>query len=192
MQKIIIIFTFVILFTSSLMAGEFSGIGLKLGYNSSVFTGDDLPGKEVSSLAGLALGGFVSYKFNTKFSLRQEVLLTSKGARINTIGDVYLSNIFLYFELPLLAKMTFLSEQTLQPNIFIGPAFGLTIMAVNDVTVLEDIRGYDLGLVLGAGVDIWKLALDIRFNIGLLNFDQSAENLDLKNRTFSIMVGYAF
>jgi hypothetical protein len=192
MQKIILCTILFFLLTSALIAGEFSKIGIKLGYNSSIFSGNDVPGKGVNSQGGIALGGFICYKFNQNFSLQQEVLFTSKGAKINTIGDVYLSNIFMYFELPLLAKMTFRSEHRLQPNIFIGPAFGLTIMAVNDVAVLEDIRSYDLGVVLGAGIDIWKFSFDARFNFGLLNFDQSADNIDLKNRTFSIMVGYAF
>ncbi len=192
MQKTIICTIIFFLLTPALIAGEFSKIGIKLGYNSSIFTGNDIPGKGVSSQGGVALGGFICYKFNQNFSLQQEVLFTSKGAKINTIGDVYLSNIFMYFELPLLAKMTFRSEHLLQPNIFIGPAFGLTIMAVNDVAVLEDIRSYDLGVVLGAGIDIWKFSFDTRFNFGLLNFDQSADDTDLKNRTFSIMVGFAF
>jgi hypothetical protein len=192
MQKIIIIITLFILFTSSLITGEFSNIGIKVGYNSSTFAGNDIPGKGVSSQSGVAIGGFVCYSFNQRFSLRQEVFFTTKGAKINTIGDVYLTNLFMYFELPLLAKMTFLSEHRVQPNIFIGPAFGLTIIATNDVAVLEDIRSYDLGVVFGAGIDLWKISIDVRFNIGLLNFDQSADDIDLKNRTFSSMVGFAF
>lgn len=192
MQKIISSITLCILITSSLMAGEFTGIGINLGYNSSTFAGNDIPGKGVSSQGGVAIGGFVGYTFNQRFSLRQEVLFTIKGAKINTIGDVYLSNLFMYIELPLLAKMTFLSGQKVQPNIFIGPAFDLTIMATNDVAVLEDIRSYDLGIVFGAGIDVWKISIDVRFNIGLLNFDQSDDDIDLKNRTFSFMVRFAF
>jgi len=194
MQKHRIVICIILLFflSSAVIAGEFSKVGIKLGHNSSIFTGDDIPGKGVSPHSGFAAGGFICYSFNQKFSLQQEVLFTFKGAKINTVSDVYLSNLFMYFELPLLAKMTFRPEHTLQPNIFIGPAFGITIIAVNEVAILEDIRGYDLGLVLGAGIDVWKFSLDLRYNFGLLNFDQSTDNLDLKIRTFSVMVGFAF
>jgi hypothetical protein len=41
MQKTTIITTIIFLFISASQAGEFSGIGLKLGYNSSTFTGKD-------------------------------------------------------------------------------------------------------------------------------------------------------
>ena len=69
---------------------------------------------------------------------------------------------------------------------------GITIIAFNNVAVLEDIRGSDFGVVLGTGVEVWKIHFDIRFNKGLLNFDQSADDIDLKNRTFSILMGFIF
>jgi len=192
MQKATFITIIFFLFTSSVMAGEFSSIGIKLGYNSSIFFGNDIPGKGASYQGGTALGGFVCFKFNQRFSLEQEVLITTKGAKINTIGDVYLSNIFFYFEMPLLFKVTLLSENMIRPNVFLGPAFGIHLLAINDVAILDDIRSIDAGIILGAGIEIWKINLDFRINNGLLNFDQSADDIDLKNRTLSIMLGFAF
>jgi hypothetical protein len=49
MKKTIIFPILFLLFTSNLMAGEFTGIGIKLGYNSSIFTGNDIPGKGINS-----------------------------------------------------------------------------------------------------------------------------------------------
>jgi hypothetical protein len=152
-KTIFIPIIFFLLFSTS-FAAEFSGIGLKLGYNSSTFSGNDIPGKGVSSQEGLAIGGFFGFKINNRFSLQQEVLFTTKGAKINTIGDVYLSNLFMYFEFPLLAKMTFRPEQTFRLLVFLGPAFSINIMAVNDTAILEDIRGIDFGIILGAGIEI--------------------------------------
>jgi len=80
----------------------------------------------------------------------------------------------------------------LRPIVFLGPAFGINILAVNDTAVLEDIRSIDLGIVLGAGIEIWRFALDVRLYEGLLNFDQSAGDINLKNRTISIVTGYSF
>jgi hypothetical protein len=192
MRKAIIFPISFFLFASTLIAGDFNGIGIKLGYNSSIFTGNDIPGKGVHSQAGFAFGGFACYNISNEFSLQQEALITTKGAKINTVGDVYLSNIFIYFELPLLAKMTFRSEHQLKPYIYLGPAFGITIMAINNVGVLDDIKGSDFGVILGAGIEVWKVSLDIRLNNGLVNFDRSADDIDLKNRTFSILMGFAF
>jgi len=190
MRKTIIFPIIFILITANTLAGEFDGIGIKLGRNSSIFTGADIPGKGVKSLVGLTLGGFVNYKISKRLSLQQEAYLTTKGAKINIISDIYLSNIFMYFELPLLAKMTFRSESQLKPYFFLGPAYAATIIAFNDVAVLDDIRDSDIGIVLGGGIEVWKISLDYRLSQGLLNFDQSADNIDLKNRTCSIVVGF--
>lgn len=192
MKRIKIVTLLFFFLSAKLIAGEFSGWGLKLGYNSSIFTGSDIPGKGVSSQPGIAMGSFICYKFNEMFSLQQEVLFTTKGSKINTIGDVILSNFFVYLELPLLAKASFLSEYWLKPNIYMGPAFGLKLAAFNNAGFLEDIRGFDLGVVIGGSIEVWKISLDVRFNKGLLNFDESADDIDLKNQTFSILVGYAF
>lgn len=192
-MKRIKIVTFLFIFLSSkLIAGEFSGLGLKLGYNSSIFTGNDIPYKGVCSQPGLLLGGFVSYKFNETFSIQQEILFTTKGSKINIIGDIYLSNTFVYLELPFLAKANFLKEYWLKPNIYVGPAAAVLITAFNDRYFLDDIRSFDLGFVIGVGFEVWRVSLDFRLTKGLLNFDESANDIDLKNQTISMMVGYAF
>jgi hypothetical protein len=192
MQKTTIIATILFLFTTPLVAGELSSMGIKLGYNSSIFTGNDIPGKGVRSQNGAAFGGFVCYKFNQRFSLQQEIILTSKGAKINTVGDVYLSNIFFYFEMPLLLKISFQTERIVRPNVFLGPAIGIYLLGVNDVAIIDDIRSIDAGIVLGVGIEFRKINLDIRINEGFFNFDQSADDIDLKNRTISFMVSYIF
>jgi hypothetical protein len=178
--------------TLGVSAQGLSRVGMKLGYNSSRFTGADLPGKGVDSQSGLALGGYVTYEFTETFSLQQEVLFTLKGSKVNTIGNVWLSNIFLYVEMPLLGKATFFPENRLRPNVYAGPAVAALIGAFNNTGLLEDIRSYDLGFVVGGGVEIWKLSLDLRLTRGLLNFDQSARGIDLKHQTISVMMGYAF
>jgi hypothetical protein len=173
-------------------AQGFSALGAKLGYNSSRFVGADIPGKGISSQSGLTLGGYATFELNETFSLQQEVLFALKGSKVNTVGDVFLSNIFLYVEMPLLAKATFLADSWLRPNVYAGPAVAALIGAFNNTGLLEDIRSYDLGFVIGGGVEIWKLSLDLRLMNGLLNFDQSAAGIDRKHQTISVMMGYAF
>jgi hypothetical protein len=173
-------------------AQGFSALGVKLGYSSSKFVGTDIPGKGISSQSGLTLGGYVTYELNHTFSLQQEVLFTLKGSKVNTVGDVWLSNIFLYFEMPLLAKATFLADDWLRPNVYAGPAVAVLIGAFNSLGFLENVRTMDFGLVIGGGVEIWKLSLDVRLTKGLLNFDQSAADIDRKHQMISVMMGYAF
>jgi hypothetical protein len=192
MKRIKIVTLLFFVLSSKLIAGEFSGLGLKLGYISSIFTGKNIPGKGVSSQPGVTIGGFICYEFDRLFSIQQEVLITTKGAKINTIGDVNLSNLFFYFEMPVLAKMTVLSDYWLKPNIYLGPALALFLVAYNNAGALEDIRGYDFGVTTGGSIEIWKVSLDLRLTKGLVNFDESEDELDLKHQTISFLINYAF
>lgn len=192
MKKTALITAAMLLMTSILFAGEFSSRGMKIGINSANVVGKDTPGKGVSAMPGFAIGGFFSYQFNEKFAIQPEFLVTTKGTKINTIGDLELVNMFVYFEFPVLAKMTFYSDRQIKPNIFAGPAIAFKYFALNNTGILEDIRSTDFGLIFGAGVEFWKLSLDVRYNRGLVNFDKSEDKLDLKNSAVSFMVGYSF
>lgn len=189
--KIITVFM-ILLSASPLLSGEFSSRGMKIGINSAKFVGKDIPGKGVKSMPGFAIGGFFSYKFNERYSIQSELFLTTKGAKINTMGSIYQSNLFAYFEFPLLVKMTFLNEKRIKPNIFCGPALAFSYFALNETGFLEDIKGTDFGWILGAGFEFWKISFDIRYNRGLVNFDDSEDNLDLKNSCISFMLSYSF
>ena len=191
-KKITFIASLILLFTSTLSAGEFSATGMKLGLNYSKFIGKDIPGKGVSLIPGFSLGGFLTYKINSRFSIQPEIFITTKGSNINTVGDINLHNIFIYFEMPVLVKITFPTIKGMKPNIFYGPAIDIKCLAINDTGIPDDIRGIDLGLVLGAGIEFWKISVDIRYNRGLLNFDKSADDINLKNSTISFIAGYSF
>lgn len=186
-------FLIILLFSASVsIGGEFSSRGMKIGLNSARFVGKDLPGKNISSMPGFSIGGFFSYQFTEFLSIQPEFAFTTKGSKINTIGDYYLSNLFAYFEFPVLAKIFILPKSKVKPHFICGPALAFNYFALNDTGLLEDIRGTDLGLILGAGIEYWKISLDIRINQGIVDFDTSVESGNLKNRVFSFMVGYLF
>ena len=187
-------FVLILLLCSYLIlnAGGIAATGLRIGYNSSTFSGEDIPGKDVRSIPGFTVGGFVSFEYNEKLLFQPEVLLTTKGSMINTIGDIEQANIFVYLEMPLLVKMKFLPTAKLKPNIFAGPTFNLKTLAINDVGVLDDINGLDCGFVAGAGVDYGRISFEFRYEKGLMNFDKSADDIDLKNQTISFLFGITF
>lgn len=192
-MKRLIIFTLLkMLFLNPVFAGEFSSTGMKLGLNYSKFIGDDTPGKNVSSISGFAIGGFLMYKINDKFSAQQELYITTKGSCINTIGDINQYNIFVYIQMPFLAKVTFSPSNRLRPVILCGPALSIKTIAMNDTGMLEDIKTIDWGLIFRAGIEYWKISFEVSYDRSISNFDQSADDIDLKNQTISFIVGYSF
>ena len=189
--QILVLLTISIL-TLNLKAGDFHKAGIKLGYNHSTIAGKILPGKAVSGIPGFNIGGYYSYRFNDRYSLKQELLLATKGFAINTVGDINLYNIFIYLELPVLAQITLMPQNKIKPNIYIGPTISKKIVTLNFVGIVEDIRKIDYGLIVGAGIEYWKVSLDLRFNRSLIDFDLSDQKNALKNQSISVLAGFSF
>ena len=160
---------------------------------------------------GLALGGFVTYKFNSRLSLVGQLLFVQKGYReSNTdIFGPYRSKLTLdYIELPILARYTF-GSGTSRCFAFAGPAFGFKLggkfstewdVETYESTDMSHYKGMDLGLVLGAGLAYplcsgW-LMFDLRFTWGLLNIyanpDPGAAGGDIGISTAAILFMFSY
>ncbi len=191
-QTLITALALFIISSSEINAEGFSSRGIKFGFNSSKFTGKDIPGKGIANIPGLTLGFFINYEVSNQFSLQSELLFTTKGSRINTVGDIYLHNIFTYMEIPVLVKWTFATGKKWKPYFLGGPFLDIKLLAFNEEGFPEDFRKIDLGLILGAGIRFNKMSLGVHCIHGFLNFDQSDENIDLKNQTISVVAGFSF
>ena len=199
MKKIFVSISFVILFSNQIFAqvykDSFPYTGIKLGFNYSKFIGNDKPGKNVSAIPGFAIGGFLCYKFSCTVSAHQELYITTKGSRINTVGDVNINNVFVYVQaLPFLVKVTLFSENSYQfkPVILFGPSFGMKVIAMNFTGMLEDIKTIDWGVIFRIGIEYRKISFEISYDCSLSNFDLSATDIDLRNQTISLITGLAF
>ena len=62
----------------------------------------------------------------------------------------------------------------------------------NDTDDVEDIKKTDFGIVFGFGTEFGNICIDGRYEMGLTSIDDSDDNLDVKNRVFSFMLGYMF
>ena len=192
MKKIILTLMLIPILLNITQAGRSTTGGIKIGYNSSKFVGQDAADYSIDHLPGINLGGFLCYNYNERLALQPELFLSTKGSLIHTIGEVYLSNILIYFEIPILVKISFKPVSILKPYILCGPALNIKSFAFNEVGIISDIKSRDFSLILGAGLNLWKIYGDIRYDRGLLNFDESAEKLSLKNQTVSFLLGYSF
>lgn len=198
MKKILFLISLSILCSNQLFAqsnkDSFLYTGIKLGYNYSTFIGNDKPGKDVSTIPGFAIGAFLCYKFNKTLSAQSEIYITTKGSRVNTIGDINKNNIFVYFQLPFLAKMTFFPENRshLKPFILFGPALSIKVMAMNFTGMLDNINPVDWGLIFRVGIEYWKISFEISYDNSITNFDKSTTHLDIRNQSISLITGFAF
>ena len=194
-------------------AQKISG-GFKAGINLASWYGDDveeMTGGDLKRKLGFCGGGFIAFGFGKVVVIQPEVLYSQKGARqreefLDEVIKVwYKVN---YLEMPVCVKVMIPVRGKVMPSLFLGPYFGVMItdprgeIEINGLTMEEDLEGVkdiDFGLVIGGGVDIGlgkgKIVFDVRYSLGLTTIVEEElfdEHVDLKNNTFSFLLGYSF
>jgi hypothetical protein len=187
-----------------------SGYGPILGFSLAKQCEKDF---DNSFKLGLALGGFVTYKFSSRLSLMGQLLFVQKGFRYSATDALgpYDSKLTLsYLELPILARYTFGSD-TFRYFALAGPALGIKLGGkfstewngeTYESTDMSHYKGMDLGLVLGAGLGYplcsgW-LVFDVRFTFSLLNIynnpapGAAGDDTSISNTAILFMFSYDF
>ena len=191
MKKLVLIHILIIL-CLGIYAQDKLNTGLNIGYSSSTFVGNDIPGKGLAPISSALIGGYFRYCFNDKFAIQPEINYYAKGSRINTIDNLYEYVYLDYLEIPVLFILKFRKERKLHPIIYAGPTFNINTNASGSRGYLNNIKKIDGSIIAGTGVEIWKLSFQIRYIYGLTRFDDSSQKLDLKNSTLSLLVGFNF
>jgi hypothetical protein len=191
MKRLIVLPVF-LLISTVVFAQDKINTGLNIGYSSSTFVGNDIPGKGLAPVSSALIGGYFRYSFNPRYSIQPEINFYAKGARINTIDNLYEYVYLSYLEVPVLFEWKFRNEKKLQPILYAGPAIGINTNASGSRGYLNNVRKMDYSLIAGTGIEIGKLSFQVRYSMGLSRFDNSSQNLDLRNSTLSVLAGFNF
>ena len=166
--------------------------GLLLGLSASNFAGTEASHVDNRFIPGLSLGFFQDFEINHRFSLETGLLLSSKGSRLDAVGDLYLHQVISYLEIPILGECKLIDGEKASVHMAGGLYLGLKLLAFNEVGFPEEIHRLDVGLDAGLGVRFRSFFYRIDVKRGLLNVDQSEPSVDYKNLTVSLLVGIAF
>jgi len=181
--------------------------GLKAGLDFSRFSGSDVDvlarnasssaSAELKSKVGFAGGAFLGVGVGGSWALQPEFLYVMKGTKVDAAqggGNINLN----YFEIPVLLKLNLLPPKSaISPFVFAGPSLSFNTSAKvsnGDEDIKDLVHGADFGLVLGAGLDIQKFSLDVRYDLGLQNpiKAQGGYTPSIHNGTVLVLVGYRF
>jgi hypothetical protein len=170
--------------------------GLKFGIKAGANIGK-IDGKSFKEefKYGYHLGGFAEIKLNKKLSLQPEVLWNqvnsdtssqfSKIYQVNNLNNVKLG----YLSIPVLLNYKIANILTLQA----GPQFGILIDKSR--TTLQNggdaFKKGDFSMLAGAQVNISKLRIYGRYNIGLANINDIDNKDKWKSQGFQVGVGIA-
>ncbi len=174
--------------------------GVKGGVNFANQSTD--PDAELSSRTGLALGGFVGIPVMPSVKIQPEALFMMKGAEGDLgAGDTYTAKLS-YIEVPVLAKIGFLSQSPAHPTIFAGPSFGINTGAkvesdiggtTDETDVKDQTKPVDFGVVVGGGIDFQNFGVDVRYSRGISNVvDVEGSSEEANNSVISLMGSFRF
>jgi hypothetical protein len=187
--------------------------GVKGGLNIANVYGDTVD-DDAEWKNGFKGGIFLDMGISRYFTVRPEALFVQNGTRSEFLNaDLYLK--FDYLQVPVLAVLDLPVHGPLVPFIFAGPYISLLLGSdfeerVDDRSATTGIKDYtkstDTGFVFGAGLDFGlgpgSMSIEGRYDLGLGEFDdgiaegifgvEDAERSDGKNRSWAIMLGYAF
>ena len=191
-------------------AAQDNALGVKVGVNFAKlsFDEDDFL-LESRQRTGLLAGVFITREIRDAFGLQIEGLITQKGGRLDddVFGDEFDIQLT-YLEIPVLARYTLpIGMGDSAVHVYGGPAFGVKVADKQrfrfegdedwedlDDDTDQELKGADVGLAIGAAFEFNMFLVDLRYTLGLVNIndDEDADDLPVKNRAFSIAVGYRF
>ena len=138
---------------------------------------------------------FVGGDVTSSFGFQVEGLYSQRGAKDNSEGSETKLRVT-YIDVPVLARFGTSSASGMRFHVFTGPqaSFLLSAEARNDdldltIDLKDEVESFDLGWTLGAGLEANRFLVDARYTMGLKNMSKDADN-DIKNRTFTVMVGF--
>ncbi len=175
----------------------------------------DFPGVNFDKRTGFAVGAFAGYKFHPQWGLQGIVSYTQKGAKdvgTSNVGAFKREFTIPYIELQLpIVLMPPLANENLVPRVYVGPyvAYELSCdFKLEDSTGTETTsclegsetalapvtKSIDYGLVIGIGLNLMRgsggFSLDVVYDLGLANINDTPSAPEVKNRVFQILIGY--
>lgn len=169
-------------------------VGPRLDLNVARVVGDNQD--DATSRTGMRIGAWASMDLSEKFSIQPEFVLSGKGSKFpDDDASIKIS----YLQIPVLAQYRFTTGRTVNPYVLAGPA--LSFKAGCNLQVegsdyecsaqTTAVSSTDFGLILGGGVHIGRAQVSLRYDLGLANINGDGDAV-VKNRAFSVAVGYGF
>jgi hypothetical protein len=196
MKKILILS--MILFAALENYGQFT-FGPKIGYNTSKLS-TDFDNISESIKNNFQIGAFA--RFGKKLYLQPEIFYATSGGKLKQsdsdggIGEIKLKNL----SIPALVGYKLINAKVISLRIMAGPVanFILNKEVTSDEFYQDPLQDSDFknaawGMDVGAGVDVFFLTLDVRYEFGLNNIyivPEGAQDQSVKSNLFIVSLGF--
>lgn len=187
MKKIFLLVMVVTMLASGNLLAQVSG-GVRLGGNLSniKYSAGDFSATDDSKFGPL-FGLYLTAMFADKVGLQPELVYSAMGSKD---GDAKFN--LGYIALPVLLRYQIIE----QIHLLLGPQAAFLLSAKYkegdyDEDAKDLFKGLDFSAVVGAGADIDRFNVGLRYGFGLANIiENEGEDFKAKSSTFQIVLGY--
>ena len=166
------------------------GVGFKIGPTFADFNTDAL---DIDNRTGWHAGLFIGGNRDGVFGWQTEINWLRRRGETTLLGDQFHLD---YIQVPIFLRLNIGTESRNGFAVYgiAGPAFEVKIAdEINGVTIDDSFEGTDMGLVLGAGLEITRLILEGRYEWGFRRINKTFSDADeIKTRSFTVLVGIRF
>lgn len=193
----IVIAILVVIFSFVESYGQFT-LGPKIGYSASKLS-TDFDDIKTSSKNNFQIGAFL--RIGKKFYLQPEVFYATSGGTLKLEGTDLEENIKMKnICVPALIGYSIIHAKAFNLRVMAGPSANFIInkeVKADDLITepLQDsnFKNIAWGFDLGAGVDVFFLTLDVRYEFGLNNIyspPDAGASQKIKNNAFIVSLGF--
>jgi Outer membrane protein beta-barrel domain len=202
MKCALLIVSIALLSCGNAYAGTHGG-GVKAGLLVSSPTGEDVDTYDVEPLNTFVFGAFYRYTFSQLLSLQVEALYAHKGAT----GTIYAidgqANLW-YLDFAPLLQCRVLDTSGFLSDLYAGPTVSMRMDASFESGAMGDdywdissgTKSYDYGYAIGAKLGLARggneACIDVRYSAGLVAPNDTGREIDLKHRTYTVMLELYF
>ena len=206
MKKVILALTFILIVTTGATYGQLNiKIGPKIGFNASSLH-SNIDSITTQFKSGLQFGVFV--RLGKKVYLQPELYYTTQGGILKSGSSnvkQFEQNVKLgSLDVPVLVGISFINSELLNVRVLAGPVASFVVnKTIAESGVISPIKEANIKNVnwyiqAGAGVDVWKFTLDIRYQIGLnkiisdVDYLNQTVKLNTTNNVWVVSLGFKF
>lgn len=172
--------------------GNGIGVGIKGGLlfsNLDFGADDDFLKNKTGFTGGLFIGG----NRGGLLGVEADIFYSSKGANVDGSGSDFDIRML---EIPVLLRLNVGSGSLSSARVYglAGPSMGFRLKSeFGGIDIVDFTEGYDVNVVLGAGVELTRFLVEARYNHGVKNISKNfSESADIKTRSYAVLLGIRF
>lgn len=197
-MKNLLLILLLLAFGSAVNAQSVFSLGPKVGYNSYELT-DNTDSVRVSIKNSLQIGAFI--RVGSRFYFQPEAnYQVDKSTLDQSIGTILLSQdvTLKSLKVPALIGVKLVNKNNFNLRLMVGPAVKFILdkkldpSAINElrpIQTTDDLKNSIWSVQAGAGMDIFFVTLDVRYEMGIDNTYNGNSNLSMKHNMFNVSLG---